>query len=130
MTTTIVGMLSAQIDQAAKEIVLTCRTDGGANTELRLHPDIVGGLTVALIGLGNTAARITGGAGLTAQPMRLNGIRPAIGPQGQIVLELHLENGLLFPVHIPPEALKSIQNTLRELEEASAAMQTPPGKRN
>jgi hypothetical protein len=125
----ITGMLSGIADQNTKEVVLNCRTDTGENQEIRIHPGVLGGLVVALIGLARAAPPTTSPNGLVSQPTELTGVRPAVGPTGRLILDLRLEGSLHFPVTFPPEAIRGLQTALAELQKVAAAAQATPPRR-
>jgi hypothetical protein len=123
------GMLSGAVDPLTKEVVLNCRTDTAASQEFRIHPGVLGSLVVALIGLARSAPPTTGPTTLVSQPTELTGVRPAVGPSGQLILDLRLEGSLHFPVTFPPRAILGLQTALAELQKVASAAQAGTPRR-
>jgi hypothetical protein len=105
------------------DVVLTLKGEDGAAFQIRLHPGMVAGLAVGLMGMGKQVAT-SDEKSVTAQPMTLTASIPALGPQGQPILDLVLENGMHFPVTFPKSAIPILQNALATLQQKSTAQ--PP----
>ena len=127
----VIGMLSARVDPATKDVILAMEAEDKSPYELRLHPGVVSGLAVALFALGFRIAAGPNAPEMVGQVMTLTGARPAVGPQGELVLDLVLEDALHFAVTFPPEGILGLQTALAELQNATnAARSAPPATRH
>ena len=119
----VIGMLSAHVDQKTKDVLLTMKVEGETSVDIRIHPGVVGGPTIALLGIGAAVAP-AGQEQFIGQVMHLTAVLPPIGPQGQKILDLVLEGGMHFPETFPPHAIPILQKALAELEKQTTT--TPP----
>jgi hypothetical protein len=112
----VVSILAAGIVKG--DVLLTFKSEDGSALQIAIHPGIAAPLVVSLMGLGSQLAT-AGQNSLLGQRTTLTASIPAVGPNGEPVLDLVLEGGMQFPVTFPKSAITLIQKALTILQRKS-----------
>ena len=123
----VITLLATHVDHDTNDVLLTVRIEGETSVNIRIHPGVVGGLGASLMGLAASTAP-TGPGQFVGQVMYLTAAIPAIGPQGQKILDLVLEGGMHFPVSFPDHAIPILRKALAELEKPTTTRIVRPAR--
>ena len=112
----VVGLLSTELDQSTRHVVLTVETADRATCQIHFDAALVAAVARSLLSIGRSFACGPDGRAPEQPPTPIDGAVPCLGPEGQKVLDLLLANGARFPVTFPARAIPILQGALRALD--------------
>lgn len=118
-------VISTARDAGTHDIVLTVATEDNASYEIRFQAGQVAAVARSLLSIGRSFACDEDGR-VPPRVTPIDGAIPGIGPDGQKILDLLLENGAHFPVTFPAHAIPLLQKALETLKDATTG--PPPAR--
>lgn len=112
-------IVSTERDADTRDVILTLATEGNASYQIQFQPQQIPIVARSLLSIGRSFACAEDGS----PPSRvtpIDGAIPGLGPDGQMILDLVLENGAHFPVTFPAHAIPLFQKALETLRDAAA----------
>lgn len=112
-----IAVISSRIE--ADCVTISLRAADAKVVEVQLRPEIMPALTGALIASLGKLGPKPGQDTIAAQPITVTGVRPALSPNRQPMLDLTIEGSGHMTITFPRSAIPPLQGALAELLELS-----------